>query len=213
MIPLAWVEAANERWYEREASFPNLSIDRLGVDVARSGMDKTVLALRAGNTITELRRYSRDDTMITTGRVKGVLTKYPAATAVVDVIGIGAGVVDKLREDKHKVVAFNAAEKSTAKDRAGELGFLNKRAQVWWALRELLDPTNGEEVALPPDDTLTGDLTAPKWTVVSGGKYQIESKDDIKKRIGRSTDDGDAVAMAFYEEIRPTITMQRLKGL
>lgn len=65
--------------------------------------------------------------------------------------------------------------------------------------REMLDPSNGCDVALPPDDRLTGDLVAPKWKVMSGGRIQVESKDDIRKRIGRSTDDGDAVIQALSE--------------
>lgn len=130
VIPLSWVEAANERWYALHGTFPDLPIDRLGVDVARSGLDKTVLAARSGNIITELRRFSREDTMATTGRVRGILSKHPTARAVVDVIGIGTGVVDKFREDKQQVVTFNGAEKSTAKDRSRELRFLNKRAEV-----------------------------------------------------------------------------------
>ncbi len=61
----------------------------------------------------------------------------------------------------------------------------------------MLDPAHGHAVALPPDDTLTGDLTAPHWKVQSGGKILIESKDDIRKRLRRSTDAGDAVVQAF----------------
>jgi len=71
------------------------------------------------------------------------------------------------------------------------------RAAAWWHLREMLDPAHGHAVALPPDDTLTGDLTAPHWKVQSGGKILIESKDDIRKRLRRSTDAGDAVVQAF----------------
>ena len=169
------------RWYALHGTFPDLPIDRLGVDVARSELDKTVLAARSGHIITELRRFSREDTLTTTGRVRGILSKHPTARAVVNVIDIGAGVVDKLREDKQQVVAFNGAEKSTAKDRSGELRFLNKRAEVLWALRELSDPANEETVALPPDESLIGDLTARKWPVVSGGKIKIEGKDDIQE--------------------------------
>jgi hypothetical protein len=55
-------------------------------------------------------------------------------------------------------------------------------------------------VALPPDDKLTGDLAAPRYKQASGGRLQVESKDDIKKRLGRSTDHGDAVVMAFWRE-------------
>jgi hypothetical protein len=200
VIPLAWVEAANERWRQwDEDSKPLLEqLTSVGVDVARGGEDRTVLALRYGSVLSELRRYSREDTMTTTGRVAGILAQH-GGTAIVDVVGIGAGVVDRLRELRRSVVAFGAAEHTDQRDRSGELGFTNKRSAAWWGLRERLDPSNGDAIALPPDDELIGDLTAPHWRVMSGGKIMIESKDEIRKRIGRSTDDGDAVVQAFYE--------------
>ncbi|HUW09214.1 MAG TPA: hypothetical protein VM537_05755 [Anaerolineae bacterium] len=207
VIPLAWVEAANQRWLTLQDSGEWGEFKRAGIDVARSGIDLTSYALRYGNAIKELRRYAKEDTMATAGRAAAIL-KGLGGEAYVDVIGIGAGVVDRLREQKFAVVAFNASESTDLKDRAGILGFTNQRSAGWWTLREMLDPANGEDVALPPDDLLTGDLTAPHWRVMSGGRIQIESKDDIRKRIGRSTDDGDAVVMAFAqlaEEIRPNM--------
>jgi len=195
VIPLAWVEAANERWIALGGIWPQFTC--VGVDVARSGPDKTVFALRHENAIQELRRHALEDTMATTGRVAGVL-RANGGYAMVDVIGIGAGVVDRLREQRMNVRPFNSSEKTRSKDQSGELGFANRRSHGWWHLRELLDPANGHGIALPPDDLLTGDLTAPHWRVVSGGNIQVESKDDIKKRIGRSTDSGDAVMMALY---------------
>ncbi len=86
------------------------------------------------------------------------------------------------------------------RDGSGELGFANKRSAAWWHLRELLDPAGGHQIALPPDDLLTGDVTAPHWRMTSSGKIQVESKEEIKKRLGRSPDDGDAVVMAFWEK-------------
>jgi hypothetical protein len=72
-------------------------------------------------------------------------------------------------------------------------------------MRERLDPSGGFLLELPPDDLLTGDLTAPKWRVTSGGRIQVESKDDIRKRIGRSTDSADAVIQAYWSpEIEAT---------
>ncbi len=198
IIPLSWIEAANERWEMRRESGDWDPFTGVGVDVARSGEDQTVLALRHGLAIRELRRYSRQDTMQTTGHVAGILRAH-GGKAVVDVIGIGAGVVDKLRESRLEVEAFNAAESTDWRDTSRELSFLNKRSAAWWRLRELLDPANGHQVSLPPDDLLTGDLTAPHWHMTSSGKVQVESKDEIRKRIGRSTDSGDAVVMAFWE--------------
>lgn len=208
VIPLAWVEAAMERW-QVWADAGRHAADRpesIGVDVARSGGDKTVLAPRVGWTIIELRRTSREDTMQTAGRV--VALQQQAASvwrepeAIVDVIGIGAGVVDRLRELGRKVRAFNASAKSALKDRSGEWGFANARAAAWWSLRELLEPTRGEPIALPPDDGLKGELVAPHWRVQSGGKILIESKADVIKRLGRSTDAADAVVMAFWNDER-----------
>ena len=202
VIPLRWIEAANERWLEwDEAGRPALPGPHVdGVDVARSGEDSTVIAVRRGPVLIELRRSSKEDTMQTTGRVKGHLDSDPIATAMVDVIGIGAGVLDRLREQGCRAEAFNASGGTKNKDATGELGFPNCRSAAWWLMRERLDPSAGSDVALPVDDELLGDLTAPKWKILSGGKIQVESKDDIRKRIGRSTDAGDATVQAFWEE-------------
>jgi hypothetical protein len=204
VIPLAWVEGAVERWhqFQESADLEPGDLKFVGADIARSGSDKTVLALRYAQVISELRRYSHQGTMETTGHVTGVLQRHPLgrAKAVVDVIGIGAGVVDRLREQGLSTIAFNASEKSERRDKSGELGFTNCRSAAWWHLRELLDPDSDNEVALPDEDTLIGDLTAPKWRVMSGGRIQVESKEDIKKRLGRSTDDGDAVIQAFWPD-------------
>jgi hypothetical protein len=78
--------------------------------------------------------------------------------------------------------------------------FKNTRALLWWNMREMLDPENHENVALPDDELLIGDLTAVRrLPITSDGKLVIEPKEDIKKRIGRSPDDGDACCLAFFE--------------
>jgi hypothetical protein len=202
VIPLEWVELANERWRAwDDAGRPGRSgLVVAGVDVARSGPDETVIAPRFGWNVDALRRSRKESTTQTKGRVSGLLSSHLQGRAVVDVIGIGAGVVDQLRDDGYSVVAFNAAERTDRKDRSGELGFKNKRAAAWWNLRELLDPELGEDVALPPDDLLTGDLTAPIYRVMAGGKIQVEAKEDVGKRIGRSTDSGDAVVQSFWDD-------------
>lgn len=200
VIPLAWVEAAVDRWRAwDEAGRPDPGpLTEVGVDVARSGADETVLALRHGDVFTEIRRTRLEDTMVTTGRVAGVLEGAGAGRAQVDVIGIGAGVYDRLREQGFDVEAFNASEATKMKDRSGEFGFTNVRSAAWWNLREMLDPAYDPTLAFPDDELLIGDLTAPRWRITSGGKIQVESKDDIKKRLGRSPDSGDGVMQACW---------------
>ena len=203
VIPLSWVEAANARHAAyADGSLTPGPISHCGVDVARSGSDKSVIALRHQDIISELRSYSSPDTMELVGHVAGILRAHPACRAVVDVIGVGGGPVDRLRESpdfKNRVSAFNASAKSDRKDASGELSFQNSRAAAWWNLRELLNPDNLSTIALPADALLIGDLTSPRWAVNSSGRIQIESKDDIRKRLGRSTDSGDAVVQAFFD--------------
>lgn len=206
VIPLTWIEKANARWLEWKDSGlpPDEPFTSLGVDVARSGEDRTVLAKRYGSLISELQSHHLEDTMETTGRVVAIL-QHLKGKAIVDVIGVGAGVVDRLKELRYDVEAFNASVATDFMDQSGEWGFKNLRSAAWWHMRELLDPDNGWDIALPPDDpnnefaNLTADLTTPKWKVMSNGIIQVESKDDIKKRLGHSTDCGDAVIMAFWE--------------
>jgi hypothetical protein len=230
VIPLAWIEAANERWRQRiRLKQPNWNwidgakrgewpawewaseayveeLTTLGVDVSRSDNgDKTSLARRQGGTVTQLDRMAVADTMPIAGRVKGILERWTRAYAQVDVIGIGSGPVDRLREffPASRILAFNASESTNMKDRARELAFSNKRSAAWWNMRELLDPAFDSDIALPPCDILTGDLTAPKrGKDTSTGKITVEPKKEIRKRLGRSTDDGDAVVMAFFPKER-----------
>lgn len=224
VIPLAWLELAHQRWLD-QADQPHDrspeaddSLSTVGVDVARAGRDRTVIALRYGNVISELRYvHNQLDTMATAGAVHGILegNYHPSKQikAIVDVIGIGSGVVDRLREtSKAQIIAFNASEKTDRLDKAMEMGFTGCRAAAWWNLREMLDPNSGCDVAIPPDDflpdagddrtrSLTGELTTPMWKISSNGRIQIESKDDIKKRLdGQSTDHADAVVQAFWPE-------------
>lgn len=207
VIPLDWVEAANDRWqaWKESGESPGPLTD-LGVDVARTGADRTVLALKHADVISELRSYARSDTMETTGHAVGILEAHPGAVPVVDVIGIGAGVVDRLREQGYwRTVAFNASASTHRRDATGELGFANCRSAAWWRLRELLDPSGTPVLCLPPDDMLTGDLVAPRYGVTSAGRILVEGKDEIRKRIGRSTDAGDAVVMACWTAPEPDL--------
>lgn len=207
VIPLAWVEAAIERWHAWRALENKGPFIGVGVDVARYGEDKTVLALMVGPAIATLRKFGKLSTMQTVGKVGGVLRAYNGK-AVVDVVGIGAGVVDRLREQNlGEIIAFSAGSRTDDLDRSGELGFVNMRSAAWWGLRESLDPANNPTLCLPPDNELIGDLTTPRWRVLSGGRIAIETKDEIRKRINRSTDCGDAVIQIVWGAYRSEVSL------
>ncbi|MGH7667300.1 MAG: hypothetical protein ACREN1_08340, partial [Candidatus Dormibacteria bacterium] len=198
MIPLAWIEDSNSRWQAWDAAGrPDPAGRRIfGVDVATTGTDSTAVVTRQGNVVVSVERHHGDDTMTTSGRIAQKLS-WPLSRAIVDAAGVGAGVLHRLRELQLPVVGFNSSTAPTGKDLSREITFLNRRAQSWWRLRELLDPSNEPTLCLPPDDQLVGDLCAPKWSMNSAGKLQVEGKDQIRKRLGRSPDVGDALAMAF----------------
>lgn len=208
IIPLGWIEAAIARWHDWSDRGRRLDGDPrrvVGADIARFGEDATSIAIRHGDVVTELRGYRFSDTMETTGYIVAAL-REDTDIAVVDVIGVGAGVVDRLRELGKNNLPFNAAAAAKhgtgkyIKDRSGEFRFANLRAAAWWNLRELLDPSRGSTLCLPDSETLRADLTAPRYTVKSGGIIQVELKEDIRKRLGRSTDEGDSVVQAFWTD-------------
>lgn len=202
VVKLDWIEAANERWHVwKDDATASGYVTAAAVDVARFGDDKTIIALRCGDVVARLHDLGNVAITHTTGVCKGYSSSWPSALFVVDVVGLGAGVVDGLREWNTPTVAFVANGRSDQRDRTGSFGFTDQRSAAWWSLRELLDPQYGSTVALPPDDELTGDLTAPTWEVTSGGKIKVESKRDFRKRVGRSPDKGDAVVMAFVADM------------
>jgi hypothetical protein len=90
------------------------------------------------------------------------------------------------------------------------LGFVNLRAFWWWMMRNALDPASGENLALPPDRALRIDLTAPRWKITARG-IQVEAKEDLIKRIGRSPDLGDSAVYALARP--PALNSQGLLDL
>jgi hypothetical protein len=196
VIPLAWIASAVARWHA--ANGHGEGRIGYGVDVARYGEDQTAIVRLAGRVIERVDRYAKQDTMQTTGRVIVAVGGEKSIPIAVDVIGIGAGVYDRLHEQGFTAIPVNVAIPTDRIDHTGQMQFLNLRAALWWALREALDPEGGILLALPPDDALIGDLTAPIWHLTSTGRIQIEPKVAIKRRLGRSPDAGDAAALALW---------------
>ena len=195
LIPLSWIEAANQRWTESNAGEGQL---RMGCDIAGMGSDSTVFAKRIGDHVDNLMVYSKADHMVTAGRIKNIISSSNG-TAFIDTIGEGAGVHSRLAEMNINSVSAKFSESAEdMKDATGEREFVNMRAYCYWALRDALDPKLGGRLALPPDEELTQELSEMHWELHSNGKYKIEPKEDIKKRLGRSPDRADAVALTFW---------------
>jgi hypothetical protein len=205
VIPLEWVELAIERFHERRGTNLGPAIGA-GLDLARQGGDVTVLAVTCRDTVLPLIRPSEYKTPALVAAVKVALSQFPGRPAImVDAEGIGAGVYDGLTEGpdwQGRVWPFVAQGKANWSDYTGMLEFGNARAAAWWSLRDELNPERADgfvpTLALPPDDLLIGDLTAPTYREGSGGRLFIEEKDEIRKRLGRSTDSGDSAVQARW---------------
>lgn len=199
VIPLSWIERSNrlyEQWEENGA--PTEGLESWGVDVAYLGEDRTAFAHLLGKVCLSLESFAKQDLMQTAGAIAARLDlKTPVA---IDTIGVGAGVFSRLDEQGYNAISVNVSAKTDATDVSGKVKFFNLRSAVWWALREALDPALGIDLMLPPDPKLIGELTAPTWWYTSNGAIQVESKDDIRARIGRSTDYADALGLAYYAQ-------------
>jgi hypothetical protein len=213
VLPLGWVQQAVNRWHDwDDAGQPTPDGRRVvGVDPAYLGSegDETAIAVRQGNVVQKIIRY-RDADTIETADNAALYLDSPRALAVVDVIGVGAGVVDTLRKYRRdgkitaEIIQFVAGASSTRTDKIGALRFRNDRAAAWWNMRELLDPSRGSRIALPDDERLIEELVAVKVVNQEGGILKVELKDEIRKRLGRSTDAADAVIQSFWIPGQPT---------
>lgn len=195
-----------KRWRERHEK-SSLILEQMGLDVARRGGDKTVVAKRSGMLISEINKYGKIDTMEAAGLIVPYLRQNPELMVVVDIVGMGAGPFDRIAEqfpDSPNLVGFNPQHKTLARDATELLEFANAYSACWWAVRESLDPSNPrklpELLALPYDVDLPSELSAPTWKVNSSGKIEVEPKEKVKDRLGHSPDTADAVVLACWGE-------------
>lgn len=197
LIPISWVRAAQERTLA-----PGLPVE-LGVDVGGGG-DRSVIAVRKGAVvrIPVEWRTQNPDTMQTCGAVIAAIRQTGASAAKVDEIGIGRGVVDRAKEQKHPVEGVNVGQAPQDTE-----AFTNLRAEGYWSLRERFQ--DGSIDLDPADDDLAAQLVDLKFKRTSNGKIQIESKDEIRRRGKPSPDDADAVMLAF---LRPPREPEKPRG-
>jgi hypothetical protein len=218
VIPTAWILEAQRRWLHRVASGNIGRLSSVGADIARGGRDKTVFApIYDGSFCGRIEKaegnfFDGKDTpdgpavarlfRNAFGDIGRDLEIY------VDVIGVGSSAYDYLREwyhdgdtagpdgERNHVYGINVSKRVKSRDRSGKYLLYNTRAELAWKFREMLDPASGNDICLPPDTQLKADLTSIRYRI-EAGNIKCESKEDIKARIGRSPDKGDAVLLGF----------------
>lgn len=197
------VDAAMQRSLEVADETPAV----WGLDVARTGNDRVALAIRRGPVVTEVSAWGGLDLMKTVGVVKSLWDATPPELRpeeiIVDAIGLGAGVADRLIEMDLPAIALNVSESS------GQLGVgMRMRDELWYRMKMALTEHG---LALPYDEELASELSTPKGEYLSSGKLKIEAKAEMKRRGFKSPDKADAVNLTLYSNVSPydTVTTAR----
>lgn len=245
LIPFEAVEAAIDRVIEPPEPEPGVRPEprrpprrRLGVDVARYGNDRSTFLVREGREVVDIEVSAKEDTMQTTGRVVAMARKWKPQDIFVDVIGVGAGVVDRLSElveggelvfkdvidgqayewrpRIHAVNVSESAPERTGED-ADEIGY-RLRDHLWlvakrWFIND--EPSFAKVPTREHAQDLAGELSIIRYAVHSNGTLVIESKDDMKKRNeGRSPDIAESLIVTFHEPPLPSkVVAHKLRGL
>ncbi len=198
----SWLEAAVgrlERWRHDHAGSEPI----LAVDVGRFGADATVCAVLRGPVVTRIESWGGADLMETVDRVRALAGEEGvepgegrSGVIIVDVVGLGAGVADRLVELGYGVVEFNGGTRASDAQK-----FANTRAESYWLLRDALELA---ALALLPDEELFEELLAQTWTPTSEGRIALPPKETIKSQLGRSPNKADAVVMATWWQVIAT---------
>lgn len=218
LIPLRWIEIAQERW-AKHGGLRNHNYPRIGIDVAGMGRDATVSCYRYENYVDKFDKHNsagQADHMKISGKIIHDFRSATGVMAMIDTIGEGAGVYARcqeimlsdpnLKNQGANLVSCKFSEGAKRKngkpltDKTGQYQFLNMRAYLFWCVRDWLDPSNDTGAMLPPGGTLAEEATEIQWSFRSDGKILIEPKEDIKRRLGYSTDEFDALANTFYPQ-------------
>lgn len=182
---------------------------RMGVDVARFGDDASTIAKTKGNRLRKMVTMNKFDTTVVSTKVLNESgdreSPVDGQNVSIDGVGVGGGVVDNCR--KAGLPVRDVIAGASPIDRPGQFfKFKNLRSQIWWEAREkfrlgqfslYLVNSRGEPLPLP--ERLVGDLAAPQYEISGDKVITVESKDDLKKRLGRSPDEGDALVMAMFD--------------
>lgn len=183
VVPLAWVQAAAVR------ELPPTQPVEVVADIARFGQDKTVVGVRRGDVFRILSVHGETATTEAAGLVKAAMSEAGATSARIDEVGVGAGVVDMLREQGIPTQGLNGGAKPLDGER-----YLNARAEWYWQLRKRFEDGT---IDIPDDPDLIAQLVALKRQYTSRGQIKIESKEDMRRRGVASPDKADTLMMAF----------------
>ena len=168
----------------------------MGVDVARYGDDRSVIFARQGNVAFKPRVLRDMDLMTLAGQVAMSIEKFQPDAVFIDQGGLGAGVVDRLRQLGHNVIGVDFG------GRALDPRFENKRVEMWWGMADWVKSGG----CLPEVKELAGELATPKFNYANArGKLQLESKDELRKRGMRSPDIADGLALTFAAPVAPRL--------
>lgn len=200
-VPTEWVRQAQERWQERPPHA--IPMCGMGADASGGGEDPFVLAIRYDGWFAPLVQIpGKDIPADAIGRFcAGQILSHRKnhCPVVVDMGGgYGGSIYEVLKENGVEAIAHKGADAAVRRTKDGQLRYFNMRTQVIWLFREALDPTQpgGSPIMLPPSQRLLADLCAPRFWLKQGA-IQVEPKEDVCARLGRSTDEGDAVVMAW----------------
>ena len=198
IIPTEWVRDAQRRWMERER--PITPMSSAGIDPARGGRDNMSMSRRYDNWFDEIVFWPGavvKDGPTASGLIKQSLGDIEPGVINIDVGGIGSSAYDSLRPMYKRVVAVNAASGSEYRDKSKKLKMRNMRAEYYWRMRDALDPSGGQDLALPPGNEIIADLCSARYQLTTAGVL-VEDKEEIKKRLGRSPDKGESILLANY---------------
>lgn len=211
VIPTAWIEAAQARW--KPDGHRDLSMTAMALDPAGGGRDAAELAYRFGGWFAPLQTAKGAETADGSAMASLVVRyRKDHCPVIVDAGGGYSGaVIVRFQDNGIEFKRFDGGASALGRARGSNLTFQNKRAEAWWRLREALDPEQDDSqfIALPPSPELKADLAAPRWELRGKG-ILLESKDEIRKRLGRSPGKGDSVVMCWSEGNRAA--MKKAQG-
>ncbi len=214
VIPTQWVRQAQKRWLEMEGPEDD-HLSAVGIDPSRGGRDKAALCKRYGRYFDDV--VSWPGSVFVDGPIGAELSRQEIGdvepgSVNIDIVGVGTAVFDSMKPMYKNVMAVNGASATKYTDRSGKLKMRNLRAELYWQLRDALDPEYGDNIALPPGNEILADLCAARYEVTVSGVL-IEKKKNIKKRIGRSPDKGESIIYANYRPKKSTAGFVEVRGL